>query len=292
MLKNLGGAEVFIDLGRNRLDALAPGATGTARFLFKVQQPPVSEGFEGPPPSKIELRLQVFDGVLGDYLVEKLSFPINAPKVAVASPKKVKGLVEANVPLSILAAADPGSMVLARAEVGARLDAVSEVNGFVRVRLNAAEKASGNLYGYVAQSGVSPAKGKASMSETGEPQGLSLVYGRDPPTIAFLDTTGASLGEYVVTAADHFDIRARIVDDGKVNDAYVFVADQKVYYQRFGAAARGPTDVTLSHTVPLKPGVNVITVVAREDDEFAQREVVTVFCTSGDPLASKKSAGH
>ncbi len=299
LLKNLGGAEVFIDLGRQRLDALPPGSTGTARFLFKVQ-PPTSQGssgsaaLEGPPPQKIELRLQVFDGVLGDYLVEKLSFPIKAPKTASTSPpKKIKGLVEANAALSILAAADASSMVLAHAEPGARFDAVAEVNGFVRVRLNAAEKASGNLYGYVAQTGVSPAKGKASATTgTGEPQGLSLVYGRDPPTITFLDGGGATQGEYVVTASDRFDIRAHIVDDGKVNDAYVFVADQKVYYQRFGAAARGPTDVTLSHSVPLKPGINVITVVAREDDEFAQREVVTVFSTSGDPLAPKKISTH
>ncbi|MDP2342855.1 MAG: MXAN_5808 family serine peptidase [Deltaproteobacteria bacterium] len=295
LLKNLGGAEVFIDLGRQKLEALPPGGAGTARFLFKVQQPPASQGFEGPPPSKIDLRLQVFDGVLGDYLVEKLSFPIKATKGAPVVAAKKKGavplVVEANAPLSILAAADASSMVLAHAETGARFDALAEINGFVRVRLNGVEKASGNLYGYVAQSGVSPAKGKASTSVTGEPQGLSLVYGRDPPTITFLDSSGAAQGEYVVTSSDKFDIKAHIVDDGKVNDAYVFVADQKVYYQRFGAAARGPTDVTLSHSVPLKPGVNVITVVAREDDEFAQREVVTVFSTSGDPLAAKKSIG-
>ena len=293
LLKNLGGPEVFIDLGRQRLDPLPSGGAGTARFLFKVQQPPAGLGFEGPTPTKIELRLQVFDGVLGDYLVEKLSFPIKPAKASSTSKKpKAPHLVEANAPVPILAAADASSMVLARAEAGARFDAVAEVNGFLRVRLNAAEKASGNLYGYVAESGVSPAKGKASTSVTGEPQGLSLVYGRDPPTITFLDKSGSAQGEYVVTASDKFDIRARIVDDGKVNDAYVFIADQKVYYQRFGAAARGPTDVTLTHSVPLKPGVNVITVVAREDDEFAQREVVTVFSTSGDPLANKKIAAH
>ena len=83
-------------------------------------------------------------------------------------------------------------MVLARAEAGARLDAVAEVNGFVRVRFNSAKNSAGNLYGYVAQSGVSPAKGKASVSENGEPKGLSLVYGRDPPNITFLDSSGAA----------------------------------------------------------------------------------------------------
>ena len=40
-----------------------------------------------------------------------------------------------------------------------------------------------------------------------------------------------------------------------------------------------------AYAVKLKPGVNVITVVAREDDEFAQREVMTVYSKKGDPLA-------
>jgi hypothetical protein len=43
-------------------------------------------------------------------------------------------------------------------------------------------------------------------------------------------------------------------------------------------------------TVKLKPGVNIITVVAREDDEFAQREVLTVYSTAGDALM--KGAGR
>jgi hypothetical protein len=59
-------------------------------------------------------------------------------------------------------------------------------------------------------------------------------------------------------------------------------------YQRLDS--RGPTDVTLRHSVKLEPGVNVITVVAREDDEFAQRETLTVYSRAGDPFA-KDQAG-
>ena len=52
--------------------------------------------------------------------------------------------------------------------------------------------------------------------------------------------------------------------------------------------ARGSTNAVLRHDVKLKPGVNVITVFAREDDEFAQRETLTVFSKKGDPLAEKR----
>jgi carboxyl-terminal processing protease len=270
LLKNLGGPEVFIDVGRQRLDALHPGASGMARFTFKVVAPA-----DAPPPEKVELRLHVFDNALGDYLVEKLEFPL---KPASGPTSKAKGVVEASAPVSILAAADAGSAVVARASAGARFEQVGEANGFVRVRLGGEP-----LFGYIQRSGVSPSKGKPGVG-IGEATGLSLVYGRDPPTIRFMDGTGAAISDAIVDG-DRFDLVARIVDDGRVNDAYVFVGDQKVFYQRLDS--RGPTDVTLRHAVKLQPGVNAITVVAREDDEFAQRETLMVFSRAGDPFAKK-----
>lgn len=268
LLKNLGGAEVFIDVGRQRLDALAPGSSGVARFLFKVVAP-----LDAPPPEKVELRLHVFDNALGDYLVEKLSLPL---KAAPGPTSKARGVVEASAPVTILAAADAAAPIVARASAGSRLEQVGEANGFVRVRLGS------DVYGYVPSSGVSPSKGKPMT--TGDATGLSLVYGRDPPMIRFQDAGGARILDAVVDG-DRYDLVAKISDDGRVNDAYVFVGDQKVFYQRLDS--RGPTDVTLRRGVKLQPGVNVITVVAREDDEFAQREVLTVFSRAGDPFAKK-----
>jgi len=277
LLKNLGGAEVFIDVGRQRLDALAPGATGLARFSFKVTASP-----DQPAPGKVQLRLQVFDGVMGDYLAEKLTLPIKAPSPSTA---RSRAVVEASAAIPVLAAAEPQARVLGRLDAGARVESVGEANGFVRLDLG-----GGNLYGYVAGSAVGPARGKASTTAQGIPQGFSMVYGRDPPTIRFVDAAGAALGEVVTTDAATLELVAQIADDGAVADAYVFVGDQKVHYQRLASA--GPTAATLRHSLALKPGVNVVTVVAREDDEFAQREVLTVYSTRGDPFADKKVVRH
>jgi carboxyl-terminal processing protease len=273
LLKNLGGPEVFIDVGRQRLEPLTPGGSGVARFTFKVVPP-----LDGPPPKNVELRLHVFDSALGDYLVEKLSFPL---KMTGGKTSRSKGVVEARAPVSILAAADESAAVVARAGPGARLEQVGEANGFVRVRLG-----SDSFYGYVASSGVNPSTGKPTVG-IGAETGLSVVYGRDPPSVRFLDAAGAPQATAVVDG-DRFDLIARIVDDGRVTDAYVFVGEQKTMYQRLDS--RGPTDVTLRHSVKLEPGVNVITVVAREDDEFAQRETLTVYSRAGDPFA-KDQAG-
>ena len=149
-----------------------------------------------------------------------------------------------------------------------------------------ADNGGSTMYGHVATSGVAPTRGKPTIDPKGAQTGLSLVYGRDPPTITFQDAAGTALGEMLTVDGDRFVINARIVDDGAVNDAYVFVGSQKVFYQRLDS--KGPTDVMVKHTVKLEPGVNVITVVAREDDEFAQREALTVFSKAGDPFAKKK----
>ncbi|MBI1948368.1 MAG: PDZ domain-containing protein [Deltaproteobacteria bacterium] len=262
LLKNLGGSETFIETGRQKLEALKPASAGVARFGFKVQPE------AGKAPPKADLRLQVFDAVTGDVLVERLQFPIKAAQTEV---KKKKGVVEATGATTVLAAADGTAPVLAHAEGGTRFDAVAEVNGFVRVKL-------GSMYGYVAQNGVGPSKGKAAVGADGQPQGLSWVYGRDPPHITFPG------GALAVVEGDTFTVEARIEDDGPVKDGYLFVDDQKVYFEAF-KASRGPTNTVLKREVKLKPGVNVITVVAREDDEFAQREVMTVYSKKGDPLA-------
>jgi carboxyl-terminal processing protease len=275
LLKNLGGPELFIDVGRQRLDPLAPGSSAVARFTFKVAEPT-----DGPPPSNVELRLHVFDNALGDFLVEKLTFPL---KIVGGKTTRAKGVVEARAAVSILAAADEGAAVVARAGPGARLEQVGEANGFVRVRLG-----SDSLYGYVSSSGVNPSNGKPTVG-IGAETGLSLVYGRDPPVVRFLNAAGAPQTDAVVDG-DRFDLIARIVDDGRVSDAYVFVGEQKTVYQRLDS--RGPTDVTIRHSVKLEPGVNVITVVAREDDEFAQRETLTVFSKMGDPFAKDRAGLH
>lgn len=264
LLKNLGNSEVFIETGRQKLEALKPGSAGLARFAFKVQSDAAAKKAE-----KVDLRLQVFDAVTGDVLVERLQFPIKSGHVDV---KKKKGVVEATAPTSVLAAADDASPVLARAAGGTRFNAVAEVNGFTRVKI-------GNIFGYVPSSGVGPSKGKVLSSASGDPQGLSFVYGRDPPRISF---AGGSMAQ---VDGDTFTVEAKIEDDGAVKDAYLFVGDQKVYFENL--KSKGPTNTTLRHDVKLKPGVNVITLVAREDDEFAQREVLTVYSASGDPLDKK-----
>jgi len=265
LLKNLGGSETFIDNGRAQLSTLAPDASAIARFSFKVQE----------AKDELALRLQVFDSVMGDYLVEKLRFPI---KTGAPSTKKVSHTVSIERPnVPVYAAADGGALVVAQADQGAKLDAVAEVGDFVRVRIGK------ELFGYVAAAEVGAAKGRPVVDASGVPKGLSTVFGRDPPQITFV---GIDASKPLVVDEKSLTLKYTITDDGPIADAYIFVGEEKVHYQRL--AGEGATDRTLETTIALTPGVNVVTVVAREDDEFAQREVLTIFSRAGDPLAEKQ----
>lgn len=265
LVKNLGGSELFIETGRQQLTELSAGASATARFTFRVQ--PTEE-------QVAKLRLQVFDGLMGDYLIEKLEFPIRRDGNQAKPHRQVVQANQDNVP--VLAAAEGSAPVLARLSQGSRVEGVADVGDFVRVKF-------GEVLGYVAAADVKGAKGRPKLDAKGQPKGLSFVFGRDPPRVSFVDTAGEST---TVDTETH-TLKFRVQDDGPVRDVYVFHEDQKVYFDSLGT--KGPTDATASVTLKLKPGVNLVTVVAREDDEFAQREMLTIYSTRGDPLAEKKN---
>lgn len=271
LLKNLGGAETFIAKGRQNLDALKSGKSGVARFRFRVQK-----DRDGKAPGEVELRLQVFDSVMGDYLAERIELPVY-PDAKSASVDK--GVVKANREVAVRAAADRSAPVVALATEGAKLAKEARVGDYLRVNLGQ------KMHGYVAAADVGPAKGRVALSE-GRPMGLSYVYGRDPPRVSFPKEKTDS----VVVDGDLYALTVRIEDDGPVNDVYIFNGNEKVFYKRLRTS--DVTDESFDAKIELKPGVNVLTVVAREDDEFAQRRVLTVFSKKGDPLEDRKKTRH
>ena len=80
-----------------------------------------------------------------------------------------------------------------------------------------------------------------------------------------------SYGNALTTQQDSLKLKGTAIDDTRVRDVYVFVGSRKVYYQ----SNRGATDPTKQHfeaTLPLRPGTNFVTVVARESNEVASHK--------------------
>jgi carboxyl-terminal processing protease len=58
-------------------------------------------------------------------------------------------------------------------------------------------------------------------------------------------------------------------------DAYIFVGARKVFY-RSNRNGNDPRHMTFDADVPLRPGVNVVTIVARENPDTTSRRTFIV----------------
>ena len=83
-------------------------------------------------------------------------------------------------------------------------------------------------------------------------------------------------------AKDTYRIQAEITGRPQLKDVYMYVGDQKVMYQ---ALKTDQKKLVLNQLVHLKPGINMITLVARDGEAYSQRESIAIFSESGDPLA-------
>jgi len=106
-----------------------------------------------------------------------------------------------------------------------------------------------------------------------------------------LEVTPAKLA----TREDEVHIEGQAIDGHRVLDAFIFVGPRKVFYQSNRKAA-DPTKLKFAIDTELQPGINVITVVARESDDSATRTTMIVRRDgpNGEPLPSPKgeSAGE
>ncbi|MES2503452.1 MAG: MXAN_5808 family serine peptidase [Myxococcota bacterium] len=104
---------------------------------------------------------------------------------------------------------------------------------------------------------------------------------KTPPQIRWLEPSNMP-----VVVKNTYRVQAEITGKKDLKDVYLFVNDQKVVYQSFKAIKKGaPQILILDQVVKLKPGVNLITLVARAGETYSQRDSLIVFSEVGDPLA-------
>jgi carboxyl-terminal processing protease len=101
---------------------------------------------------------------------------------------------------------------------------------------------------------------------------------KTPPEIKWLSVT-----QVPVVAKDSYRVQARITGRPDLKDVYMYVGDQKVLYESVKPGSK-PV-LTLDQNISLKPGINYITLVARDSESYAGRETLTIFSESGNPLA-------
>jgi carboxyl-terminal processing protease len=199
---------------------------------------------------------------------EKLHFKVSPSVQATA----MRGEVTTRGQVAIRAGAADDTSVIGTAQKGASYVAVASYGPYTKVKLNA----GGSKVGFLPTAALTSG-GSGSSS-------YSLAWNSVPPMINL-----AAKG--LETHAETYRLAGQVTDEQHVEDVYVFVSNpsakieqRKVYYR----SNRGGKDGKLldfATDLPLWPGSNMVTVVARANAEV--RSVKTMFVYRDPPRTAQ-----
>jgi carboxyl-terminal processing protease len=256
-LKNLGDEKVFIKKGRDVLGALKPGESKSATMEVELRR--------GSKSDTLPVRVMVVDEKMDEYVAEKLDWPISKDEPVVAASR---GAVAVAVAEAVLrTGASPSAAPLAIARKGAVLPSDAKVGDFWRVEWQKGR------FAFAAEGDVKPTKGPRSGA-------IAEVWQREPPRIAMAPDPmrGAPVVEgdrMKLTGSATLPPSADLTSS-RLRDVFVYVNDQKVFFKVVSDATNA-SKMDFATDLPLKPGNNVVTVFAREDEEFQSRRSIVVY---------------
>ncbi|AUX25276.1 peptidase S41 [Sorangium cellulosum] len=247
-IANLSGDGLLLHAGRFDISNIKPGDVRKVVFTFDV-------GAQLPEP-EATLTLSVGDRDLREFASEKVKIPIS-PRVAIqGGGSTVKAGAEGAMLLPSPAAS---AHAFGRLPAGTVVKLLGEApGGFLKVELG------GGRFAFIAAREATPGGAAAAPATVA----FEDIYSHAPPT---LDIAAAALA----TTADTVKITGTASDSERLLDTFIFVGSRKLYYKsnRDGA---DPKRAEFSFEAPLRPGVNVITVVARETPDTTTRRTLVV----------------
>ncbi len=242
-VRDLSNKDVFIKNGRAEIGVLNPGETKEVKLSLFVK--------DTVSPDKFSMEMIISDIVLGAFLTNKLTFPIVPAKSKMAQTSGLLKIGRNHTPLYGGMSFD--SPVLSMMNEGTILASDAKNSDWFRTVL------PNNRYGWVSAKDVVELNGARSEQSTLEP-----FIQRTPPTI----TLGKSLSK-VLFGNDQLPLSAVIEDDICVKHAYVMINNDKVFFKSNKIATpKEQTRFEINTTLPLKEGPNVITIVARDDQDM------------------------
>ncbi len=239
-LRNLTGDGLLLHGGRFDISNMKPGETRQVELTFDVLQA-LKENF-----AKVEI--SVADRDLGVVSAEKLTLPVSRSSLYV---KEATGTVMVHGDsLPVRGQPSPTGRLVGSLERGSVVERLGTFATFVKVRLD------GERFGFVEAAGVTEVKRTVKA-------GFDPALTRSPP---LLDVkTGA-----LATRGDRIVVEGVATDPDGVLDIYIFVGPNKVFYES-SPKAKKQDRLPFQHETKLQPGINVITVFARENEDTATR---------------------
>jgi carboxyl-terminal processing protease len=259
-LRNLSGDGVLLHEGRYDISNMAPGESRRVAFTFDVT-PALTD-----PEAKIEL--SIADRDLRESVQEKVRMAI-APAIQIAPGG---GTMRAKAQgADLLSAPDASGRVFGKLAFGTAAQVLGTSGGFVKVSLG------GPRFAFVRvadlESGGAPAQTVA----------FDDAMAHAPPALELSQPE-------LATKDVHTVLKGTAGDDTRILDAYVVVGARKVWY-RSNRNGTDPLHLALDADLPLRPGVNYVTVVARENPDTTTRRtfVVRRDGPSGELLPTPKT---
>lgn len=245
-LKNVSGQGVLLQDGRFRFDSMTPNEERQMAFTFRIDQ-----AFRATE-RELKFELQIEDEDLREFVTQKIVIPLASALSVTAE----RGTWTAGAEVRALESPAADARPVARIPAGTRLNFGARSTDFVRVDLGT------NHWAWVRRA----EQGTAAAVRDSR---VSWVLHNEPPLIE--TTLGNALA--VRTPTVHLDGIVR--DETRVLDFYVFVGSRKIVYRsnRNGADARS---IALDADLPLRPGSNLVTVVAREDNDTIARRAFVI----------------
>ncbi len=250
-IKNASDQNIFIEKGRFKLGELNPGETKTARFSLQVKKAYKGDDFA--------MKMAVIDEPLEEFTADKLVVPVapdDAPPIALEARK---GTVKLNERTNVYVSAAPDARVLGSVPKGAVLNELARGSAVARVELEPGR------FAFVKLVDARDAHGAKAVAA-----GLAYVAFRTPPEID-LSVDPAQGG--VVSDSERYTLSA-VITDPNLLDSYVLVNDQKVFFKGRQPGDDAKTRFTTDFS--LKEGNNLVTVVARESADFANRKTLVI----------------
>jgi carboxyl-terminal processing protease len=244
-IANLSGDGLLLRAGRFDVSNMNPGDVRKVAFTFDVQQQ-LQE-------TEASLSLSVTDRDLREFATEKVKIPVTSPlQVAKAQGAAKVGAQGA----TLLTSPETGAMVFGKLVPGESVAILGKAGDFLKVDLG------GGRFAFV------PASETTSGGAAAGAPKFEEVYSHAPPS---LEVTSAAMA----TRDDKVKITGTASDGERLLDLYVFVGARKLYYKSNRDSA-DPKKASFEFDAPLRPGVNTITVVARENSDTTTRRTLVV----------------
>ncbi|WP_437765101.1 MXAN_5808 family serine peptidase [Sorangium sp. So ce281] len=246
-LASRSGDGLLLHAGRFDIPNMKPGDVRKVAFTFDVESQ-LSE-------PEATLLLSVGDRDLREFASEKVKIPIS-PRIQLSGGGSTAKAGTGGA--TLLPSPEASARGFGRLPAGTVVKVLGEASGgFLKIDLGAGR------FAFVAAREVAPGGGPAPAAVAFED-----LYSHAPPT---LDIAAAALA----TTAGTVKITGTASDSERLLDTFIFVGSRKLYYKsnRDGA---DPKKAEFSFEAPLRPGVNVISVVARETPDTTTRRTLVV----------------